>query len=167
MVENDQMNKYIWKVQNIESVLERGEKLELLVDKTDQLQTQVRGIGGWGMGGLRFYYFTICFTHLHLFLFPLYFFFPKYLYIYIYIYIKKKKKGFPISVHLEEVEKRNVDEKVENVCCLRTGRSNNHMGDIGNGLRNRLQQVWQQRWWLKMKNLKNLKKNEKKMKRRI
>jgi len=27
-------------VQNIESILERGEKLELLVDKTDQLQTQ-------------------------------------------------------------------------------------------------------------------------------
>jgi vesicle-associated membrane protein 7 len=27
-------------VQNIEMVLERGEKLELLVDKTDQLQTQ-------------------------------------------------------------------------------------------------------------------------------
>ena len=28
-------------VQNIENILERGEKLELLVDKTDQLQTQV------------------------------------------------------------------------------------------------------------------------------
>ena len=28
-------------VQNIEMILERGEKLELLVDKTDQLQTQV------------------------------------------------------------------------------------------------------------------------------
>lgn len=29
-------------VQNIEMVLERGEKLELLVDKTDQLQSQVK-----------------------------------------------------------------------------------------------------------------------------
>ena len=29
-------------VQNIEMILERGEKLELLVDKTDQLQTQVQ-----------------------------------------------------------------------------------------------------------------------------
>jgi len=31
---------FLWQVQNIESILERGEKLELLVDKTDQLQTQ-------------------------------------------------------------------------------------------------------------------------------
>jgi hypothetical protein len=88
-----------------------------------------------------YYLHLLHFTHLSLF-----FFLSSFSKIFkIFIFICNKKKGFPISVHLEEVEKRNVDEKVENVCCLRTGRSNNHMGDIGNGLRNRLQQVWQQR----------------------
>lgn len=33
-------------VENIEKVLERGEKIELLVDKTDDLRNQV----GWGEG---------------------------------------------------------------------------------------------------------------------
>ncbi len=31
-------------VENIEKVLERGERIELLVDKTDVLRNQVRGI---------------------------------------------------------------------------------------------------------------------------
>ena len=33
-------------VDNIEKVLERGEKIELLVDKTDNLRFQVRGPRG-------------------------------------------------------------------------------------------------------------------------
>lgn len=38
-------------VENIEKVLERGEKIELLVDKTDNLRFQVRARGaGRGAG---------------------------------------------------------------------------------------------------------------------
>jgi hypothetical protein len=42
-------------IQNVEMVLERGEKLELLVDKTDKLQHQVgtRGLDGCIGGRVR------------------------------------------------------------------------------------------------------------------
>lgn len=49
-------------VQNIEKVLERGERIELLVDKTDSLKFQV-GVWMW-VGWIRGVHCVVAFTHL-------------------------------------------------------------------------------------------------------